>query len=339
MNFNVKRYINAVMCSMLLGLAFSTTACSKDNDESNEVPELGTPKYEAESAKYLISNQNAGIESIEFTSAGNYIITTDNYGSYRATAPSKSSHLKKSSLLRKMGDMTRASNFNGIISGTYTINSNGTYVLEGFGTITITTVDGSYLLNIRTNEGETLDLNATKGAEIGNSAITQAICRTWNVDGYRWFVQVGKRVIFDQTAPKSDVKKLLKNLMDAMKDFDDDEDDEDWDMDDEAELNATVELLQSVNQIIFSKSGTYMVTYVNNQLAISTWAWADENKGIIRYSWDYSDIDNDDFGGFATLTFNGNKLNVTESLLDEDEDEDDDYPVRFEMTYILSEAK
>ncbi len=338
MNFKFRRYISAMLCSALLGFSFAS--CDNDNDDpTTNAPELGTPKYEAESAKYLNSDQDADIQSIEFTSAGNYIINTAYISSGWNSAPSKSSRIKSASMLKGIGDMSRADSFNGIITGKYTIDANGAYILDGFGKITITTESGSYKLNITTTDGETIDINATKGAEIGNSAMTQAICRSWNIDSYRIFIQVGKKTIFDKTAPKNDVKKLLSDLAKTLMQYDDETE---WGPEEEAELNLLADVLKSANQIVFSKSGTYMVTYTDDLLAISTWAWANESKGLIRYSWDYTDIDNDGMGGFATVSFDGNKLNVTESMLDEDDDDEDDedyYSAKFELTYITSEAK
>lgn len=341
MNFSFRRYISAMLCSALLGFSFAS--CSNDDDDENiggVIPELGTPKYEAESAKYLISG-DSDVESIEFTASGNYIICTDVYSINWGQSPRKSAKIKKVSMLKGLVDKSRATTYNGIISGKYTIDSNGVYQLEGFGTITITSEGGSYLIKIRTNEGENLDLNARKGSEIGNSEMTQAICRSWNIDAFRLFIKVGNRTIFDKTSPKAEIKNLLDDLVKTMMKYGD-EDDMEWTPEDQEELNLLAEMLKSAEQITFSKSGTYMVSYTNNLLAISTWTWVNENKGLIRYSWDYSDIESDNLGGLATITFNGNKLNVTESMIDEDEDDEDDedyYPVKFDLTYITSEAK
>ena len=338
MNFSFRRYLSVMFCSVLLGFSFAS--CSSDDDDENiggVIPELGTPKYEAESAKYLISS-NSDVQSIEFTASGNYIISTDVYSSNWGQAPQKSSKIKKVSMLKGLVDKSRATTYNGIISGKYTIDSNGVYQLEGFGTITITSEGGSYLINIRTNEGEVLDLNARKSSEIGNSAMTQAICRSWHIDAYRFFIKVGNKTIFEKTSPKANINELLDDLVKTMMKYGDEEDLE-WTPEDQAELNLLAETLKNAEQITFSKSGTYMVSYTNNLLAISTWSWANENKGLIRYSWDYSDIESEDLGGFVTLSFNGNKLNVTESMIDQDENDEDYYPVIFDMTYITSEVK
>lgn len=339
MNFSFRHYLSALLCSVLLG--FSSISCSSDDndDKSDDTPELGTPKYEAESAKYLISG-DSGVESIEFTASGTYIICTDGHSPNWAQSPRQSSRLKEISMLKGMIDKSRATTYNGIISGKYTIDSNGVYQLEGFGTITITSEGGSYLIKIRTNEGENLDLNASKGSEIGNSAKTQAICRSWNIDAYRFFIKADNMTIFDKTSTKDNVGDLLNDLIKTLMKYID-EDDLEWTQEDQAELNALAEILKSAEQITFSKSGTYMVSYTNSLLAISTWAWVNENKGTIRYSWDYSDIESDNLGGLATLTFDGNKLNVTESMIDEGEDyeDDEDYSETFDITYITSEAK
>lgn len=341
MKFKFQRYLSVMLCSALLG--FGAVSCGSDDDDDenvgNVIPELGTPKYEAESAKYLISD-NSDVQSVEFTASGKYIICTNFYATNWAQSPKKSSKIKAVSMLNGLIDKSRASADNGIISGKYTIDSNGVYNLEGFGTITITSEGGSYLLKIRTNEGENLDLNASKGSEIGNSTMTQAVCRSWNVDAYRFLIKVGNKTIFDKQSPKNEVGKLLNDLVRTMMQYGDEEE-MGWTPENQAELDMLAEALKSIEQITFSKSGTYMVSYTESRLAISTWAWVSENKGLIRYSWDYSDIESEDLGGFATLSFNGNKLNVTESMIgDNEEDEDDeDYSVKFDMTYITSEAK
>lgn len=43
-----------------------------------------------------------------------------------------------------------------------------------------------------------------------------------------------------------------------------------------------------LGQVIFTKAGTYMVTYPNSELAISTWSWVSQSEGTLRYSWNLS---------------------------------------------------
>ena len=65
-------------------------------------------------------------------------------------------------------------------------------------------------------------------------------------------------------------------------------------------------------QVVFTKSGTYMVFYANNTLAVSTWKWIDEAKGEARYSWDYESINSSDMGGKINISFSDSQLVVSE---------------------------
>lgn len=332
MNFTFQRYFNIAILTIMFG--FCMTSCS--DDDKDDVT-IDTPKYEAASAKYIVTDQNSQIESIEFTASGEYIITTNQYY-YNAPLKSPIIDTKNTlfSRVNKTFTMSRAIDSDGIICGTYTINDDGVYVLSGFGTVTITNDGNSFVLTVKTNDGTVLDLNTYKGDTISDSQMTNSLCRTWTLTHNRILIKIGGRTIFDKTAPKNESRKLVNSLIDTLKKYD-----EDGELDDEeADMDGLVELLEMVNQVIFSKSGTYMVIYSDNTLAMSTWKWQNESKGLIRYSWNYDDPEDDWEAGNISVKFSGSEMHITESLLDENDFEDEeDMDAQFDLTYIFSEAK
>ena len=99
----------------------------------------------------------------------------------------------------------------------------------------------------------------------------------------------------------------------------------------------------SPDQVIFTKSGTYVVFYSNKTLGVSTWKWVDENAGKARYSWDYQSINDPNESGAINIDFVGNQLVITEFLGDEydnpDDYDDDEIYVEGTIKWYLTEVK
>lgn len=89
--------------------------------------------------------------------------------------------------------------------------------------------------------------------------------------------------------------------------------------------------------MVFTKTGTYVVYYSEDRLAVSTWKWENENKGILRYSWNPDYLNDPDESGEVLIEFKGNKLYLTESDSDYDEEDGETYEEGF--TYIMNEVK
>ena len=61
---------------MLLGITMAfAVACGSDDDDNGGSGDMDTPKYEAKSALYRVTDRSSQYESVEFTASGNYIIT------------------------------------------------------------------------------------------------------------------------------------------------------------------------------------------------------------------------------------------------------------------------
>lgn len=296
-------------------IAFATvagfSACSNDDDDNpgGSTQELATPAYEADAALFDITSSNSDFSSIELTAAGNYMVVldqTDYWG-----APKK---MKKTSAFRKSMVLSRGYS-NGIIEGKFTKTGPNTYKLAGFGTITVTSNGSTAVdLDITLEDGTDVNVTAARKNQKPSSLMTNNLCRTWSLERFRYTIKINGRVRFDKEVSVNN----LRELFEAMNGFDEDED-MDWD-------DIDAELEEFPKQVIFTKAGTYLVEYRNSSLAISTWSWVDENAGILRYSWDYDDMENDDDAGDVLIAFPGNnRMIITESYVEFDEEDGERY--------------
>lgn len=302
------RLIGLAVMAVLMSTSF--TACSDDDDDEGGSGTLVTPKYESVSAKYVATSDETEYESVELTASGNYIITLNNYyGGYssnvKAQANGKQSRV---TMLRNKLAATRAS-FNNIIYGEYTVVSEGVYKLEGFGTITVVKEgDEAASLTIQKNGQDAEVMTAAIQGQCANSNMTNNLCRTWDVETVGMKIVYNGKTVFNKTVDAENIVDLYKALAKLEGDEEDyeDEDYEDYEV-------------YTPEEVVFSKAGTYMVYYKNQTLAVSTWTWVNENKGTLRYSWNYDDMYDEDVAGEATVSFKGNWLYISET---ESESED-----------------
>lgn len=297
-------------------LGFALTSCSDDDDNGGGIPDLPVPTYESSSAKYEMAS-GSPYSSIEFTASGNYVIVASGYSAYSDYSLSPSASPLAQSAFRKPSAAVSRAYFNGIYYGTYTKTGENQYNLEGFGTVTVNTSGGNaYSLTVTPSSGSPVTLSATKAAETESSDRTDALCRTWNVDRVNlkaWFNGSKK---FDKTVSVDKLADLFEDM------------------------GEDVDYLDIPRQVIFAKTGTYMVLYSTghgsgNSLDISSWRWEDESKGIIRYSWDIGAFDDPDGSGLITTSFSGKNMTIYEEY--SEEDEGDTY--REKITWYFSAAK
>ncbi len=258
---------------------------------------LETPAFEAEAAKYEISGSSE-YRSIELTESGNYIIIKNGYGarSQKVKVPFLGMSVKPA--------LTRVS-YNNNIYGKYTKAGENTYNLEGFGIVKVLVKDGApYALEVTPNGGETDVVVATVQNKNASSDMTNRLCRTWTVEKmyYEWVDEEGSE---SGTYTKEDALNS-----------------------EEFEFDGWPE------SVVFTKTGTYMVSYDDQTLAVSTWKWYDESKGLLCYSWenDFEDIDEDDL---VTIEFDGATLIVTQEY----EESGDGWYEKEKMVTYLKEAE
>ena len=323
--------------ALLLAICVGFVSCKGDKEGGFE--DFDTPKYEEFSAKYVIETEGSDIESIELTASGNYIITKSYY-SYYSTY-----NLNCGRMLLAKPHESRG--YGMPIYGKYTKVSDTEFKLEGFGTIKINgSTDDAYSLTIEETGEEPYVLTAAKKTQYEDSAMTNALCRTWEISTLGLKYVINGKTIFDKTVDSDNIRDLAASYVDAIIKYyekiygDEIYEDEEYEDIQEYIDEYIDEFANSYNeikpeQVVFTKSGTYMVYYSGSELAISTWTWDDMEKGILRYSWSYDDMYDDYASGKVTVSFKDGKLYITES---ESESEDgESYKISF--TYGMTEVK
>lgn len=317
----MKKLFYSMLLPVVACFGFAMTSCSDDDDKGG-IPDLPTPEYESSSAKYEM-NSGSPYRSIEFTASGQYVIVANSHSYYSAAPAAK---VKKqtavgtamaSGMFRTPDRSVSRAYFDGIYYGNYTKTGDNQYNLQGFGTITVNTSgDNAYSLTVTTSSGSQT-LSAVKAVADKDSDRTNALCRTWNFDKINLKVWLNGSKKYDKTVAANKFNEFL----------------EDWGEDgwDEDEIPR---------QVIFTKSGTYMVLYglndySDNSLDISTWCWENESKGILRYSWNFDSLNDPDSSGLITTAFSGKNMTIVEDF----EEVEDGYKVRVKATYYFSEAK
>ena len=279
-----------VIAAAMMLTAAGFTACSDDNEGGIGNINLPTPQYEQVSGKYEITSAGSPYESIELGASGSYIVTR-NYGGY-SLAP-KAGGKTRMALLAKRSGTTRSTEYGGVIYGTFTALGGNEYALEGFGTIKLE-YTGNDVTGIEvTTNGSTTAYTAEKAPTMGDDNITSALCRTWKVEKVR-------DVYFDkETGKESDVTVTPENP---------------------GEFGGDMG-----SEVMFSKSGTYLISRLDGSLDMAEWKWKDRGAGQLYYAWDGYWT-----GDYATITFDGNRAVVHDKW-------EDEYGRDESWTYLVAE--
>ena len=290
---------------VLMGMtAFAVSSCGSDSDNDNGGGggggSLNPPKYESSAALYNVTDANSDYSSIEFTASGNYIITKR----IAAKAPNRIAKVESKFHFGFMSHnvgVTRSTSYDNIIYGTYTKNGD-TYTLEGFGTIVVNGGGSNAVsLDITTTGGSKVTVGAQQEKQYSSSSKTDMLCRTWNMGKIKLVEKINGQTFIDQTF--NDCEDFVRQMLKA----------EGLEEGSSSYKKAYKEMMEGEpKQVVFTKSGTYMVFYANNTLAVSTWKWIDEAKGEARYSWDYESINSSDMGGKINISFSDSQLVVSE---------------------------
>ena len=284
-----------VMAMLLMGAGF--TACSDDDDNNGGAPDLGTPQYEGVSGKYAITAAGSTYESIELGASGNYVVTLNYGGGYYAaasqTATSRAAEGGHKSLFNsgKAGAQTRSTQYGNVIYGTFTSLGDNEYSLEGFGRIRLDYTGGDVTgIEVTTQGNVPATYTVRKEPTMGGDDMTNALCRTWRVEKVR-------DVITDkETGRKREETVTPENTGSYGTDL--------------------------AEEVMFSKSGTYLVKFVDNTIGLAEWKWHNRGAGEMEYAWD-----GEWYGDYVTITFEGNKAVVYEMW-------DDEYEREEEWTYL-----
>lgn len=318
---------------MILSLVFGMTvftSCSSDSDGGTNLTDA---KYESTAAKYEIQGSNSPYSSIELTASGDYIIIRSGAA---ASRPFALNDMFVSKFIARPAEDTRASS--SVIHGKYTKISDTEYQLEGFGTIVITgSTDNAASLEITETGKSSYTLTAAVATQAPASDMTKNLCRTWSFASYRLEMNVpnmGKVFDGEYTFNNEGTERLNQDLYNMYRSYD-----ASFTMSYEQYKSSRYYIKPDISDmpenIIFTKTGTYMVLYANETLAVSTWTWDDESKGILRYSWDYGDMNNKNRSGNVQVSFRGNQLVFRETYVDKQYNSQS----TIDFSYYMNEVK
>lgn len=329
---------NLKFLSMLLFATiacFAFTSCSSDDDEGAS---FEVPAYEAVSAKYIANDSRAEINSLELTASGNYIIVK-NQNVY--SAPERKTLSQNMFMCNSF--VTRATQYDNIIYGKFTQLDENKYNLEGYGVVTITAISNDvYDLDITLDNGNVINVGARKQNTYEDSEATNKLCRTWNIEkmGIKFEAgEPGHMYRYEKMVNADEIDVLYTDFIKWVLRMSG----EDTELT-QSEIDEMVaEFAEQWNAVrplsmVFTKSGSYMVEYVNSAIGISTWNWENENKGILRYSWNVEDLYDEYIGGEVEISYSGNMLLIDEAVIDEPADEDG-YVEKFVLIWGLVEEK
>lgn len=287
----------------LFSISIFFIGCGKDDDDSS----LKSPKYEFISGKYNVQGNNT-YSSIELGASGNYIVVKST-GNSRSTPIAKSniSHssafwknnpigISNSNKVRSTEDTVDDS----IIFGTYTVNDDGSINLKGFGTLIII-YSGTSVTNmtLTPSNGVAITLNVEKENTYEDNELNNRLCRTWNM-------------ISTEESEYDEAGKLVYNFIGT---FNIEKQIWSW--------SVNVDKLgwggpenYNPSQVLFSKSGTYLVRYTDETILLRNWKWKSESAKTLYYK----EIEDSDYSEeyWMTLTFSGKRATFTEKYSEDE---------------------
>jgi hypothetical protein len=152
-------------------------------------------------------------------------------------------------------------NLSPIHYGTYTINGN-VITLSGFGVLNIIliTVEEFTFSFTLTADGETGEYTANLSAPpISESARTKMLCKAWQIDALD---------IDEDAVPDLDKDDYIAAYGPDWKD---------------SIINHQSHLIGGT--VLFSRAGTYLVLYVDEEAGLSEWKWTNSQETAFYYSW------------------------------------------------------
>lgn len=191
------------------------------------------------------------------------------------------SSLQKGNLFSRKAPASRAVTYDNVVYGTYIQIDDETFNLEGFGVIQLKSNGGQGITDviIKPNGGNEMTFAVKKAETMGDDDLTNALCRTWKVT----------------------------NIHERGYDSYDGEYDDTYTPD---------EYYGAISEVMFSKSGTFLSFYNDNEIEAHFWKWENQGERLIRYSWDNVWNNDDEEGNFTVNFSSDNRLAIHEYYRD-----------------------
>lgn len=319
----------AIIFATVMSLGF--TACSSDDDEpedpQNDISQFTNPTMADEAARFTITDADAPYSSVELTESGKYVVLPSFYAQTQAA-----DQAKPKCQFASVNPAQSRSGADGVFTGKYTKVSEGEYILEGFGSLTVTgSSQEACELIICLENGTEINLGAQKEEVLATDPTTLALCRSWKFEQVRFRETYSGIVVSDRSSDIKDLSNLSKQIGQDIYNFMQKYgalDEGDTPSDYEPDLSGMAE------EAIFTKTGSYLL-FLNGQLSANIWRWNNKDEREIRYSHNISDLQDPEYSNNAWLTFNGTQLTVYESRAESDEGD----IMKIETWSTLSELK
>lgn len=289
-------------CALLLFMAVSGISFCSCSDDGGEIT---TPTYEANAAKYQILDSKSPYSSVEFTETGKYIIEVRNGSAVSGVYDYGDNAVKPFFLNLMSGNSelngaTRSSVSSNFLFGNYTVDADGTYILEGFGKIKITTSGSSHSLAITPTSGASYTCAASLSNRITGNDNTDRLCRTWEIKSLEFIAIIdGKEFMNIKGDNTMDfVKQFLAGYGDNISDL---------------EKEETLKSLLCPEYIIFTKSGSFVIKYDNGQMLSATWRWYNSEQTKVEFSRSNDFGIGMDLNRVQSVSYDGNILILTDS--------------------------
>lgn len=326
----MKKYFQ--LLSMLL-VALMTTfflACSSSDDDKSEGSSsesteeingeditLPTPKYLNDAAVYKVTSSDSEYESIELTESGYAVITMrEGYDARTVTRGIFPDQFTEPSIIRvqtRYGDDDSWTpqcywlRYEKIGDGTYRMwHIVGTQAGQEWGTLKVAKDDPTDPVNARleiTRANGYPQVIQTRWDDLYKSDLaSQSLCRSWEfdkivIDGMKSSANGSnsKKVKEEFTNWRQVYQWMIDELMNGKKPAD-----LGWNFTPDVD-----DLFEVPVQIIFTRSGTYIVFYDDGTATINNWVWAEHEPPYktIHYSHDLNNLYKDGASGEVTHSY------------------------------------
>lgn len=346
----MKRKHYLLLLALMMGLV-GFSACSSDDNGGgdDDGDRQDTPSLAAEAACYVINDEDADIASVELTEEGLYFIDQrdeSNYGAKKNTVRFHAAS-KRKALGTSVMDLDDPSE-DAMLTGTYTKSSEGVYVLNGYGTMTVTANGDSYAVKLQKLNGSEKTYQSTRVKSTAATVFDTQLCRTWKFESINFTMKYGSHTMANISASSwkdfyTKLKKLAKDNCD---------DDDPWTDEDEQEYNQMIANAEvyGLKQAVFTAAGRLYLSYgslVKNYLwkwrngkTLSLWSYdtdIDEDGVPDAFEWN-SDIffttsDEPNFRAVTTVDIKNGKLVLTDTYRESEEDENVDIEQKMTVTF------
>lgn len=243
------------------------SACSSDDGPENG-GDNGDQIENADAARYEITDPNADISFIELTEGGQYFVGGD-----------ESDYGAKPMMARRAAQRAAESSDDGLHYGDYTKGANGEFVLNGYGTLTVTKNGEVYELKV-VPEGSTTTKSysarkATSTEVVSNTA--KNLCRTWKFQSVAYSLKAGGYTAFDFKA--NSMRELATKMKAKMKELAS-KNGEEWTQEDEDEWNEQIQYAyeEQPERLTFAASGYMYARFGDNNVERGKWRMPLANK-------------------------------------------------------------